>query len=312
MPSVPPRSIEDLPLTRQRELVRIQQIIFEEFDTWQRAKLSTKKKRGKILKVILFGSQARGEAVENRVSGYFSDYDVLVVVNQEELTDFELWAEADDRLMREHFMNRIRSTVTLIVHTLQDVNDQLARGRYFWMDVVREGIPLYEAKGHPFIDPQPLSPEIALEEARGYFEEYLPGSRGMMDYVELAIAKKRPKNAAFLLHQAAEQAYAALLLALTLYLPATHNLKRLHKRAVELDPRLYAVWGEGRRPYGRGGRFGKRCFELLKEAYVKARYSRYYRIDEEELALLVARVTELQDVVETICLERLGRPEQAL
>jgi uncharacterized protein len=84
--------------------------------------------------------------------------------------------------------------------------------------------------------------------------------------------------AAFQLHQAAEHAYAALLLTFTLYLPATHDLVTLHKRAVELDPRLYAVWSDGRKPFVRGGRFGKRCFELLRDAYVKARYSRHYHI----------------------------------
>jgi predicted nucleotidyltransferase len=40
-----------------------------------------KGKRGRILKLILFGSYARGDWVEDRKSGYRSDYDVLVVVN---------------------------------------------------------------------------------------------------------------------------------------------------------------------------------------------------------------------------------------
>jgi hypothetical protein len=59
-------------------------------------------------------------------------------------------------------------------------------------------------------------------------------------------------------------------------------------------------------------RFGKRCFELLREAYVKARYSMHYPITTEELTLLIERVTELQAVVETVCRERLAELEGKL
>ena len=46
-------------------------------------------------------------------------------------------------------------------------------------------------------------------------------------------------------------------------------------------------------------------FEKLKEAYVKARYSRYYRITGDELLWLGSCVEELSGVVHTICLDRI-------
>lgn len=45
-------------------------------------------------------------------------------------------------------------------------------------------------------------------------------------------------------------------------------------------------------------------FEKLKEAYVKARYSKHYRISEDELAWLGERVDQLGRVVEMVCTER--------
>ncbi|MBD3775288.1 MAG: nucleotidyltransferase, partial [Halothiobacillus sp.] len=48
-------------------------------------------------------------------------------------------------------------------------------------------------------------------------------------------------------------------------------------------------------------------FEKLKEAYVKARYSKHYRITKEELEWLGEQVEELGRVVHKICLERLDR-----
>ena len=46
-------------------------------------------------------------------------------------------------------------------------------------------------------------------------------------------------------------------------------------------------------------------FEKLKEAYVKARYSKHYKITEEELRWLGERVEELGRAVHAICSERL-------
>lgn len=52
-------------------------------------------------------------------------------------------------------------------------------------------------------------------------------------------------------------------------------------------------------------------FEKLKDAYVKARYSRHYRITEEELAWLGERVEELGHVVHAVCSERIQSLEQS-
>ena len=46
-------------------------------------------------------------------------------------------------------------------------------------------------------------------------------------------------------------------------------------------------------------------FEKLKDAYVKARDSKHYRISAEELTWLGTCVEELGRIVQTICLERI-------
>ena len=52
-------------------------------------------------------------------------------------------------------------------------------------------------------------------------------------------------------------------------------------------------------------------FEKLKEAYVKARYSKHYRISQEELVWLGGCVEELGRVVQEICMERLQMLERS-
>lgn len=51
-------------------------------------------------------------------------------------------------------------------------------------------------------------------------------------------------------------------------------------------------------------------FEKLKEAYVKARYSKHYKISLEELEWIAARVEQLGQIVHSICAERIDALQQ--
>ena len=118
-------SLDHLPVAKQRELERITEILFEEFEGALAAKTSERKKRGRILKIILFGSFARGTWVEDRASGYFSDFDILVIVNDEALKDFVFWEAAEDRIMYDPAVQR---DVQLLIEPYDRVNDQLSKG----------------------------------------------------------------------------------------------------------------------------------------------------------------------------------------
>jgi predicted nucleotidyltransferase len=94
--------IDHLPLSKRRELEHVVRMLFEEFEAALRSATQPWKKQGRILKLVLYGSYARGDWVEDPVGGYTSDYDILIVVNDERLTDVvDYWSAAEDRLMRE-------------------------------------------------------------------------------------------------------------------------------------------------------------------------------------------------------------------
>lgn len=296
-------SLDHLPASKQRELQRIQAILFEEFEDAVRLATSAKKKAGRILRIILFGSFARGTWVEDQANGYLSDWDLLIIVNRDELTDVATyWYKAEDRFGRP---GGIKRPVNLIVHTLSEVNNALAQGQYFFKDIVEEGITLYELSGHPLVDPRPLSPDKAYEMAKGYFDEWYPSIarrlRIARTEIEAAGIPPNPKwlnDAAFTLHQAVERAYGCLLLACTQYLPKTHNLARLRSLARNIDTRLEAAWPSD-------NRLARRRFQLLKHAYVDARYSLHYKIDVEDLEWLAGCVEQLRELVALVCKERL-------
>lgn len=292
--------LDHLPKSKQRELEHVVRVLFEEFEAGQAMATQKWKKQARIFKIVLYGSYARGDWVDDPVGGYKSDYDVLIVVNDERLTDFELWSAADDRLMRDVTIHRTLSApVNFVVHSLTDVNKQLERGRPFFVDIARQGIALYGAEGIHFSQPQQLPADEARTEARKYFQDWWESASAFRASANFLVDRGNSKEAAFNYHQATERLYHCTLLVLTLYSPKSHRLNFLRSHAEEVAPELIEAWP-------RADKFSRRCFELLREAYVNARYSPHYTISEEELAWIGERVVVLEELVRTVCERRLA------
>jgi predicted nucleotidyltransferase/HEPN domain-containing protein len=300
-------SLDHLPPAKQRELERVVQILFEEFADVTALANAPWKKQARIQKIILYGSYARGGWVDepHTAKGYRSDFDLLIVVNHAKLLDrAEYWANAEDRLNRELAITQtLHTPVNFIVHTLGEVTTGLSQGRYFFMDIARDGIALYQSDDTEFPEPKPKTPVQALAMAKEYYEEWFASAGGNLDTARYVMGEGRPKEAAFNLHQATERYYNCVLLVCTFYSPHVHNLGFLRTQAERLDIRLIYAWP-------RDHKYERTRFEKLKEAYVKARYSRHYTVTEEELTWLGERVGELGRTVEVICTERIATLER--
>ncbi|HLP66059.1 MAG TPA: nucleotidyltransferase and HEPN domain-containing protein [Rhizobium sp.] len=291
-------SLDHLPHRKQRELARIVEVLHEEFEDALKEGTAEFKKRGRILKIILFGSYARGTWVDepHTKKGYKSDYDLLIIVNNKKLTDFATyWHKAQDRLMH---LPEIQTPVSLIIHSRREVNTALYEGQYFFVDIRRDGIALYELDDEPLAEPKQRTAADALRIANDYFEERLPHAKVFLKTARFCVREDDLKEAAFLLHQSLEQAYSALLLVLTSYSPASHNLKHLRGLAEGRDQRLADVWPADQHQY-------VAWFNILNEAYVKSRYSKHYEISEEALVWLLERAQNLISEIEAICAEHL-------
>jgi predicted nucleotidyltransferase len=139
--------ISRLPEAKQRELEQITEII---------------RAQGEVEMVILFGSYARGDWREekdlepDRWSGHASDYDILVVVKEPQRA-----ADAGYRRTLLETTNALKFSTHAhpIVHDIDDVNANLEEGRYFFMDIKREGCLLYDSERYRLAEPRELSNE---------------------------------------------------------------------------------------------------------------------------------------------------------
>ncbi len=164
-------SVDHLPPAQQDELEHVKRILLDEFASATSRATQPWKKNGRIQNIILFGSYARDDWVDEPENGYQSDFDVLVIVSHKDLTDVtEYWYAAEDKIERDP---RIARPVNVIVHTLEEVNQGLARGEYFWVDIARDGIVLYELPGSVLATPKPRTAAEAYDMAGVYLAEWL-------------------------------------------------------------------------------------------------------------------------------------------
>ncbi len=120
--------------------------------------------------VILYGSYARGDWKEDkdlkpgRWSGHASDYDILVITKEPTDTHFE--REVRDAV----YALDLSAKSSPIVHDIEDINQQLGEGRYFFLDIKREGRMLYNTERFKLAEPRELTAEEKQTLAQADFD----------------------------------------------------------------------------------------------------------------------------------------------
>src|SRR3546814_12273857 len=93
------KDIDHLPSAQRGELERVQCVLMDEFAEAISEATSPSRKNGKILKIILFGSYARDDWIDEPENGCKSDSDLLVVVSHSDLPDIpHYWVLTDAKL----------------------------------------------------------------------------------------------------------------------------------------------------------------------------------------------------------------------
>jgi predicted nucleotidyltransferase/HEPN domain-containing protein len=277
-------SLDHLPARKQTQLQGIVQIIRE---------------LAEVEMLILFGSHARGDWVEDPENGYFSDFDLLVLVQTEGMADSDkLWSRVRDRAQ-----NLTRDVpVSIVVHTVKDVNQKLERGQYFFTDIHQEGIVLYDSYRHQLAEPRKMTAEQRRAFAQECFESYFERGNQFYANFEFNLQNAWYQVAAFQLHQAAENYYKTVTLVFTAYRPKDHNIENLGNKCGKLHEAMRGIFPRGPTATPED----EARFKLLKAAYVDARYSMKYRISREDLEILAGHVRTLRARTERACREHIA------
>ena len=157
--------------------------------------------------------------------------------------------------------------------------------------------------------PLPEIKELSVRERKYYaqkdFDNWFESAENFYGLYKHALDNKIYKEATFLLHQAAERFYTTISLTFTGYKPKLHDLEKLGVRAQTLNDEFKDI-------FPRETQKERDLFDLLKRAYVEARYNMEYEITKEELEYLAERVKLLQATAEKVCKEKIKSFETCL
>jgi predicted nucleotidyltransferase/HEPN domain-containing protein len=275
-------SLEHLPPKKRDQLVAIAKVIAQ---------------RARVEMVVLFGSHARGDWVEDRKTGYLSDFDLLVLVDSPALVeDKPFWN--DVRAQLRPYAEK--TPVSLFVHDIRQVNEEIRHGQYFFSDIAIEGILLHTSKRFELATPKAVKAGGRLNLALSNYDLWFGSAchfwRGAVGYATQGL----DCHAAFLFHQAAERYLHCALLVFTGYKPKSHDLEALARKAAEVHPRLVDA-------LPRTQPTDLHHFDLLKRAYIESRYSRSYHVNAVELTAMRDMVIELGRRVRQACAEEIER-----
>lgn len=153
---------------------------------------------------------------------------------------------------------------------------------------------LYDSENYKLERARKLKFEEIRQQAQEYFDESFVSANEFLENARFNYSKEWYKKASFMLHQACENYFYALRLVYTLKNTKLHNLSKLLDATRKYSPEL-------QKNFPRNTPEETRLFELLRLAYVHARYNPDFKVTKEDIEALFPKVEKLRDVVEEVC-----------
>lgn len=292
-------SIDFLPERKQRDLQELVGLIRDEVKD--------------AVMIILYGSYARGaghyvECDERRDFGvktyYISDYDLLVVTRRR----LGVREGTVSKRVNERFMEgkdiAFQTRPQIINESISKLNDALSEGRYFYVDIISQGVMLYDSGEYQLATPRKLNFAEIKEMAAEYYDIKFPEAKEFEVIANFTLKRKSFQMASFMLHQATESYLKTIPLVYILYGYKEHDLEYLIEKCKPFTMELSQV-------FPRDTEEEERLFKLLQRAYIESRYNKKnFIVTEADIDALIPKIELLRDLTEKICKERLAFYEQ--
>lgn len=199
---------------------------------------------------------------------------------------------------------RYQVPLQIIHDNIKKVNKDLEDGRYFYTDLKKDGIMLYDSGNYKLARRRKLKFDEIKEQAEEYFEDKFNYASDFIKGACFYYSEGNYKLSSFLLHQACENFFVTILLTFTLRSGKEHNLLKLLEATRGHAPELYTLF-----PLD-NDQEEKRLFEILVKSYVEARYNSEFTVSKEDIETLMAKVEELGKVTERACQRRIAEYEE--
>ena len=139
--------------------------------------------KDKIAMIILFGSYAKGTWVQDWYTeghilySYQSDFDIMVIVKGKYGSGSARF-RIEDNIKRRLKKKGLRGLglkeplVTIVLESINVVNEHLEQGQYFFTDIKKEGVLLYDSGEFKLSEAKELPPEKRKEIAQKDYKHW--------------------------------------------------------------------------------------------------------------------------------------------
>jgi predicted nucleotidyltransferase len=252
--------------------------------------------------IWLFGSYARGDFINDRrvdeygvVSEYNSDVDILVVIRGRSTA--KKTKRVKKMIDQIEDCPDLKSEFHVIYESQERLNEGLTHSEYFYLDVVEEGIVLFNDEME-LNEPHKLDPKQRRHFAVNYFEEVYLQSCKFQKAFEIHYQDNTLDHATFNLHQMTEQLFYSYLLVHSHYKSRTHKLHELRTQVIVLTSDIKDIF-----PFKTKEQ--RTLFGFFGDAYIKARYRQGYVVDPDDLDTIIEWVATFQRWVYQECLNKI-------
>ncbi len=255
--------------------------------------------------IILYGSYARGTYVKYDEREKFgiptffkSDYDILIINNAWSYDKIEKKLASVRNIYNKREDYRYRVPVQFIHDSIKKVNEDLKCSRYFYTELKRDGIILYNSGNNKLARRKPLKFEEIKKQGEEYFREKFAKSKLFIEQAVFMCDKEEYVMSSFNLHQACENLFNAILLTFTLKSDKEHNLDELFRASRGYVPELIRVFPVGNEEE-------ERLFKILVRSCIEARYNPKFEVNREDIEDLMVKIEKFGEITSQACEQRI-------
>lgn len=262
--------------------------------------------------IVLYGSHARGDFKDGKIKKvggmptmFRSDYDLLVIVDKPDekeqpdrrLSYFQPVFVGETSIKIKDIIKPYLSEfpAQVIVEQISRVNQLIEDRQFFFLDIQREGIELYNSGKCSFVEPpEKVSPKVRRQYAEDYFEMWFKQAMSFYNGTLDILKRGDFRLSAFMLEQVFEFCYKCVGYVFTHYAPDEHDLFKLRETAEKYESSLIKIF-----PIDKLSE--KDDFDKLSRAYIGARYIKDYEVDKSEIERWKTEAEKLLVATEHSC-----------
>ena len=231
-------------------------------------------------------------------TSFKSDYDILVINSAWSYDKIENKLVSVRNIYDKRGDHRYRVPVQFIHDCIKKVNEDLKYSRYFYTELKRDGVMLYDSGNSKLARRKPLRYEEIKRQGEEYFREKFAKFKLFMEQAAFMYDREEYVMSSFNLHQACENLFNAILLTFTLRNDKEHNLDELFKASRGYAPELICIFPAENEDE-------ERLFKILVRSYIEARYNPEFKVNREDIEDLMGKVEKFGEVTSQACERRI-------